>query len=189
MGPEDRWINLDKNDTFLAAVTDLTASDIEGITADTSDRAYIEVANWGQFNLDPMEDYETQFKQPDSFTYTDHFVEGTHQPQAGAAIDTYKKHFIEFKNNTMEKFLLVYEKPVDGCTPPPVVEDPTDPFITGESLINQIRLPRQLEPTSKVAPIANNTTDPTTGIVNAAARVEVDNNATTIKKQEDEFEI
>ena len=92
----------------------------------------------------------------------------------------------------MEKFLLVYEKPF-GCQEPPVV-DPEDPgFDAGvgdnlDSLINQIRLPRQLEPTSRVAPIANNTTDPTTGIVNAAARIEVDDNATTNKK-DDEFEI
>ena len=182
-------LNLDSNDTFLAALTNLTTSDLEGVDQDAQGRAYIEVANWGKFNLDPMEENETQFNQPDSFTYTDHFVKGSHETGAGEAIDTYKKHFIEFNSEPMEKFLLVYEKPVDGCTPPPVVEDPTDPFITGESLINQIRLPRQLEPTSKVAPIANNTTDPTTGIVNAAARVEVDNNATTIKKQEDEFEI
>ena len=182
-------LNLDANDTFLAALTDLTASDIEGVTADASGRAYIEVANWGKFNLDPMAENETEFIQPDSFTYTDHFVPGSRQPEAGQAIDTYKKHFIQFDSNgVMEKFLLVYEKPVEGCTPPPEVESPTDPFLS-DSLINQLRLPRQLEPTSKVAPIDNNTTDPTTGIVNAAARVEVDDNATTIKKQEDEFEI
>ncbi len=184
-------LNLDKNDTFLAALTDLTASDLEGVNEDAQGRAYIEVTNWGQFNLDPMEDYETQFKQPDSFTYTDHFVEGTHQPQAGAAIDTYKKHFIEFKNNTMEKFLLVYEKPVEGCEPEPPVDNPTNNFNPdlSDSLINQLRLPRQLEPTSRVAPITNNTTDPTTGIVNAAARVEVDDNATVTKQDQEEFEI
>ena len=186
-------LNLDSNDTFLAALTDLTASDLGGVTADASGRAYIEVANWGKFNLDPMDEYETNFNQPDSFTYTDHFVPGVRQPEAGAAIDTYKKHFIEFDSNgVMEKFLLVYEKPF-GCQEPPVV-DPEDPgFDAGvgdnlDSLINQIRLPRQLEPTSRVAPIANNTTDPTTGIVNAAARIEVDDNATTNKK-DDEFEI
>ncbi len=184
-------LNLDKNDSFLAALTDLTTSDIEGVEADTTGRAYIEVANWGQFNLDPMADYETQFKQPESFTYTDHFVEGTHQPQAGAAIDTYKKHFIEFNNNTMEKFLLVYEKPVEACDPEPPVPTPDDGFSTDltDSLINQLRIPRQLEPTSRIAPIANNTTDPTTGIVNAAARIEVDDNATATKQNQDEFEI
>ena len=186
-------LNLDSNDTFLAALTDLTASDIEGVTEDASGRAYIEVANWGKFNLDPMDEYETEFRQPDSFTYTDHFVPGVRQPEAGAAIDTYKKHFIEFDSNgVMEKFLLVYEKPF-GCEEPPVVPPTDDNFDPGigdnlDSLINQLRLPRQLEPTSRIAPIANNTTDPTSGIVNAAARIEVDDNATTTKK-DDEFEI
>ena len=180
-------LNLDKNDTFLAAVTDLTASDIEGITADTSDRAYIEVANWGKFNLDEMDDLETDFNQPDSFTYTDHFVNGKYTNSASETIDTFKKHFIEFKNNTMEKFLLVYEKPV-SVTPPPVIDNEPN-ILLSDSLINQLRLPRQLEPTSRIAPITNNTTDPTSGIVNAAARVEVDENATVTKQDEDEFEI
>ena len=184
-------LNLDSNDTFLAALTDLTASDLEGVTADASGRAYIEVANWGKFNLDPMSEYETSFTQPDSFTYTDHFVPGSHQPEAGAAIDTYKKHFIEFDSNgVMEKFLLVYEKPVE-CGPTPDVPTPDDNFNPdlSDTLINQLRLPRQLEPTSRIAPIANNTTDPTSGIVSAAARVEVDDNATVNKKQQEEFEI
>ena len=184
-------LNLDSNDTFLAALTDLTASDLEGVTADASGRAYIEVANWGKFNLDPMSEYETSFTQPDSFTYTDHFVPGSHQPEAGAAIDTYKKHFIEFDSNgVMEKFLLVYEKPVE-CGPAPDVPTPDDNFNPdlSDTLINQLRLPRQLEPTSRIAPIANNTTDPTSGIVSAAARVEVDDNATVNKKQQEEFEI
>ena len=187
-------LNLDANDTFYAALTNLTTSDTEGVTADASGRAYIEVANWGKFNLDPMDEYETTFTQPDGFTYTDHFVQGSRETGAGSAINTYKKHFIEFDNNgTMEKFLLVYEKPAQGCDPGPDVEGPTDDFggidLT-DSLINQIRLPRQLEPTSKVAPIANNTTDPTSGIVNAAARIEVDADAATIsKKQQEEFEI
>ena len=185
-------LNLDKNDTFLAALTDLSASDIEGVDANTAGRAYIEVANWGQFNLDPMDGLE--YTNPDSFTYTNHFVPGKYQPEAGQAIDTYKKHFIEFDSNgVMEKFLLVYEKPVDGCTPPPEVESPVDNFNPdlSDTLINQLRLPRQLEPTSRVAPIDNNTTDPTTGIVNAAARVEVDETATATnkKQQDDEFEI
>ncbi len=184
-------LNLDSNDTFLAALTDLTASDLEGVTADASGRAYIEVANWGKFNLDPMSEYETSFTQPDSFTYTDHFVPGSHQPEAGAAIDTYKKHFIEFDSNgVMEKFLLVYEKPVE-CGPAPDVPTPDDNFNPdlSDTLINQLRLPRQLEPTSRIAPIANNTTDPTSGIVSAAARVEVDDNAAVNKKQQEEFEI
>ena len=185
-------LNLDKNDTFLAAITDLTASDIEGVTKDPSGRAYIEVANWGQFNLDPMESFD-QFIQPDSFTYTDHFVPGKHQPEAGEAIDTYKKHFIEFDSNgVMEKFLLVYEKPVSGCEPPPEVNpNPPefDPDLGLDSLINQMRLPRQLEPVSRVAPIANNTTDPTTGIVSAAARIQIDDEATTTQKKENEYEI
>ncbi len=184
-------LNLDSNDTFLAALTDLTASDLEGVTADATGRAYIEVANWGKFNLDPMSEYETSFTQPDSFTYTDHFVPGSHQPEAGAAIDTYKKHFIEFDSNgVMEKFLLVYEKPVE-CGPTPDVPTPDDNFNPdlSDTLINQLRLPRQLEPTSRIAPIANNTTDPTSGIVSAAARVEVDDNATVNKKQQEEFEI
>ena len=188
-------LNLDANDTFLAALTDLTTSDLEGVNKDATGRAYIEVANWGQFNLDPMDGIE--YTNPDAFTYTDHFVAGKYQPEAGEAIDTYKKHFIEFDSNgVMEKFLLVYEKPVEGCAPEPPVEGPTDTFNpdmstpSGETLINQLRLPRQLEPTSRVAPIDNNTTDPTSGIVNAAARIEVDNNATTTKKQqEEEFEI
>lgn len=187
-------LNLDANDTFLAALTDLTASDLEGVTADASGRAYIEVANWGKFNLDPMDEYETTFTQPEAFTYTDHFVEGSRNYGAGAAINTYKKHFIEFDNNgTMEQFLLVYEKPVEGCAPTPDVEGPTDDFggaDLSDSLISQIRLPRQLEPTSRIAPIANNTTDPTTGIVSAAARIEVDADAATIsKRQQNEFEI
>ena len=184
-------LNLDSNDTFLAALTDLTASDLEGVTADASGRAYIEVANWGKFNLDPMSEYETSFTQPDSFTYTDHFVPGSHQPEAGAAIDTYKRHFIEFDSNgVMEKFLLVYEKPVE-CGPAPDVPTPDDNFNPdlSDTLINQLRLPRQLEPTSRIAPIANNTTDPTSGIVSAAARVEVDDNAAVNKKQQEEFEI
>ena len=187
-------LNLDSNDTFLAALTNLTSSDLEGVTADASGRAYIEVANWGKFNLDPMDEYETEFNQPNDFTYTDHFVPGTRQPEAGNAIDTFKKHFIEFDSNGVtEKFLLVYEKPF-GCEEPPVVNPPEDNFDPGissdlDSLINQLRLPRQLEPTSRIAPIANNTTDPTSGIVNAAARIEVDENATTTKDDEDEFEI
>lgn len=187
-------LNLDSNDTFLAAITDLTASDIEGVTVDASGRAYIEVANWGKFNLDPMDEYETTFTQPEAFTYTDHFVPGTHESGAGVAINTYKKHFVDFNSDgTMEKFLLVYEKPVEGCDPTPDVEGPTDDFLgadLSDSLINQIRLPRQLEPTSRIAPIANNTTDPTSGIVSAAARIEVDEAATSISKsQQDEFEI
>ncbi len=187
-------LNLDSNDTFLAALTNLTSSDLEGVTEDASGRAYIEVANWGKFNLDPMDEYTTDFTQSDYFTYTDHFVPGKRQPEAGNAIDTFKKHFIEFDSNGVtEKFLLVYEKPF-GCEEPPVVNPPEDNFDPGissdlDSLINQLRLPRQLEPTSRVAPIANNTTDPTSGIVNAAARIEVDENATTTKDDEDEFEI
>ena len=172
----------------------MTASDIEGVTVDASGRAYIEVANWGKFNLDPMDEYETTFTQPEAFTYTDHFVPGTHESGAGVAINTYKKHFVDFNSDgTMEKFLLVYEKPVEGCDPTPDVEGPTDDFLgadLSDSLINQIRLPRQLEPTSRIAPIANNTTDPTSGIVSAAARIEVDEAATSISKsQQDEFEI
>ncbi len=187
-------LNLDSNDTFLAALTNLTSSDLEGVTEDASGRAYIEVANWGKFNLDPMDEYTTDFTQSDYFTYTDHFVPGKRQPEAGNAIDTFKKHFIEFDSNGVtEKFLLVYEKPF-GCEEPPVVNPPEDNFDPGissdlDSLINQLRLPRQLEPTSRVAPIANNTTDPTSGIVNAAARIEVDENATTTKDDEDEFKI
>lgn len=194
-------VNLDANDRFIAAITDLTTEEIDGITEDTTGRAYIEVANWGEFNLDPI-DPEGTYLEPDSFTYTDHFVEDTYQPAVGEAITTYKKHFIEFNNDTTEKFILVYDKPVDCTEPPSIDSTPSDPFVdedvfdsgisdTLSSLIEQTRLPRQLEPTSNVATVNNNTTDPTSGIVNAAARIEVvtEQNATTTNEDEDEFEI
>lgn len=171
-------LTLDKNDQFIAALTSLTADETDGVTGNTDGKAYIEVKNFGKFNLDPMETFSDYNNQPEDFTYTDHFVRGQNQDtQAGTTVDVYKKHFIEFDNNgTTEKFLLVYDKPVQGCDPAPDVDpEPFNPFLEDEtsSLIEQTRLPRQLQPTTYTAPIDNNTTDPTTGIVNAAARIDV----------------
>ncbi len=135
-----------------------------------------------------FDDFDTQ---PDTFTYTDHFVDGTHQLATGNEIDIYQKHYIEFNtDNTAQKFLLVYDKPVTGCEiidpVDPPTEEPGDDLLFGsDSLINQVKLPRQMTQVTRTAPVANNTTDPTTGIFNAAARIELGEEDTAQDEQEE----
>lgn len=64
-------LTLNKNNSFIASETVLTAEEKEGLPADTPSKGYIEVRDQGGFNLDDSEDYTNT---PDGFGYDKHYV-------------------------------------------------------------------------------------------------------------------
>ena len=110
----------------------------------------------------------------------------------------YQKHTIEFDKNGGDDFILVYDKThtdvdvdvdvdVDNDCPPLPDVDQTDDNI--DSLINQIKLPREQVEISKSSKVSDNTVDQTSNIMSAAAKVDINqetnNTANNTKKDED----
>ena len=124
-----------------------------------------------------------------------------------------QKHTIKFDNNHPEggDFILVYDKTktetevdvkdpvtttetwqdvdvdvqvkVEDCAEPPVIE-PDDDNI--DSMINQIKLPREQVEISKTSKVSDNTVDQTSNIMSAAAKVDLGQENTTKDEEEKE---
>lgn len=181
-------LNLDANDKFIAAQTTLTADDIAGLdqpAANTNPetlaggnaegRAYIEVKDFGGFNLDP-----TAYSIDENGNYVG-FYTASYMPTTYEGQDAHAKHFIDLQGQTGdEKFLLVYTKinGFDDTPPAPILPDPNpNPGVTPDTTSNDIdviKIPRPTEIHGLPEPITNSITDPTVGMVAAAAAITFD---------------
>ena len=170
----------DANDKMYAAPVDLTPEQLAGLPEGTPSKGYIEVRDYGGFNQD--NDFT---KDPDDFDYTGSYVPGKVTTPDGE-IDVNHKHTINF-GDTDEDFILVYDRPTNECPPLPDV-DPDDTPIDDniDSLINQIKIPREQVEISKTSKVSDNTVDQTSNIMSAAAKVDLgqDNNKDTEKEDE-----
>lgn len=190
-------LNLDENDKFIAAKTTLTASETAGLdqpaqgtnpatpVGDATGRAYIEVKEFGGFNLD-----KTTFSIDENGNYvgfyTASYVPTTYTDAVtGDAVDAYAKHFINLQGETADQpFLLVYTK-VDGSQaggPPVVGPDYTynEVGVTENNETNIIRIPTPNQIYGLPEPIANTLASATNSLVAAAAGIsfgEEDENA------------
>ena len=183
---------LDKNDTMIASDVQLTEEQLSGLPEGTPSKGYIEVRDKGGLNLDPNEGYNPE---PDGFDYTGNYDSETDKTMddEGTTITTTTdhKHTIEFdKQGDNDDFILVYDKTTvdeEECPPLPDV-DSTDDDI--DSLINQIKLPREQVEISKTSKVSDNTVDQTANIMSAAAKVDIseetNNNSKTEKDDEKE---
>ncbi len=169
----------DANDKMYASDVDLTQEQMAGLPAGTPSKGYIEVRDYMGFNQD--NDFT---KDPTDFDYTGSYVEGKLDTPDGT-IDVYEKHTINF-GDTDEDFILVYDKPIkeEECPEPPVVT-PDDTNI--DSMINQIKLPREQVEISKTSKVSDNTVDQTSNIMSAAAKVDLgqDDNSKTKEDEEE----
>lgn len=190
-------LNLDENDKFIAAKTTLTASETAGLdqpaqgtnpatpVGDATGRAYIEVKEFGGFNLD-----KTTFSIDENGNYVG-FYTASYVPTiytdaaTGDAVDAYAKHFINLQGETADQpFLLVYTK-VDGSQaggPPVVGPDYTynEVGVTENNETNIIRIPTPNQIYGLPEPIANTLASATNSLVAAAAGIsfgEEDENA------------
>ena len=181
-------LNLDANDKFVAAATTLTADDIAGLdqpAANTNPetqpggnaegRAYIEVKDFGGFNLD-----QTAYSIDENGNYVG-FYTASYLPTTYEGADAHAKHFIDLAGQTgNEKFLLVYTKinGFDDVPPAPILPDPNpNPGVTPDVTSNDIdviKIPRPTEIHGLPEPITNSITDPTVGMVAAAAAITFD---------------
>ena len=170
----------DANDKMYASDTTLTKEQLAGLPENTPSKGYIEVRDYMGFNQD--KDFT---KDPTDFDYTGNYVKGQVTTDDGV-IDVYEKHTINF-GDTNQDFILVYDKPVEEepCPEPPPV-DPSDDNI--DSLINQIKLPREQVEISKTSKVSDNTVDQTSNIMSAAAKVDLGQDNKTDDKDEEENE-
>ena len=165
---------------MYASDTTLTKEQLAGLPENTPSKGYIEVRDYMGFNQD--KDFA---KDPTDFDYTGNYVKGQVTTDDGV-IDVYEKHTINF-GDTNEDFILVYDRPVEEepCPEPPPV-DPSDDNI--DSLINQIKLPREQVEISKTSKVSDNTVDQTSNIMSAAAKVDLGQDNKTDDKDEEENE-
>ena len=154
----------DGNDKMYASETNLTPEQIAGLPEGTPSKGYIEVRDYMGFNQD-----NDPTKDPTDFDYTGSYVEGTANTPDGV-IDVYEKHTINF-GDTDEDFILVYDKPREADCPEPPPVEPEDTDI--DSMINQIKLPREQVEISKTSKVSDNTVDQTSNIMSAAAKVDL----------------
>lgn len=156
----------DANDKMYAAPVALTPEELAGLPEGTPSKGYIEVRDYMGFNQDS--DFTTD---PSDFDYTGDYVPG----KGPNDIDVNKKHTINF-GDTNEDFILVYDRPVGECPEPPAVVPDDDPIVlptNADSLINQIKLPREQVEISKTSKVSDNTVDQTSNIMSAAAKVDL----------------
>ena len=189
---------LDKSDKMYAADVQLTADQLEGLPEGTPSKGYIEVRDKGGFNMDTDPTYNTD---PDGFDYTGHYqteitdIEEIPDPDNDKVVTVTTsedhKHTIEFDNQQQgsDDFILVYDKTKvetteEGCDPLPDV-DPSDDNI--DSLINQIKIPKEQVEVSKNSKVSDNTVDQTSNVMAAAAKIDVsqDSNAKDDKKADE----
>ncbi len=181
-------LNLDANDKFVAAATTLTADDISGLdqpAANTNPetlnggnadgRAYIEVKDYDGFNLD-----KTAYSIDENGNYVG-FYTASYLPTTYEGAPAHAKHFIDLAGQSgNEKFLLVYTKinGFDDVPPAPLLPDPNpNPGVTPDTTSNDIdviKIPRPTENMGLPEPITNAITDPTVGMVAAAAAITFD---------------
>ncbi len=186
---------LDSDDTMIASDVQLTAEQLKGLPEGTPSKGYIEVRDKGGLNLDPNEGYDPA---PDGFDYVGNYDStSTQKPgEDGSTITTTTdhKHTIEFdKQGDSDDFILVYDKTTveeQECPPLPDVEQGDDSIDDNvDSLINQIKLPREQVEISKSSKVSDNTVDQTSNIMSAAAKVDINqetnNTANNTKKDED----
>ena len=176
-------LTLDESGTFLAAKdVNLTAQEIANINASTaspgspanpdlSNRAYIEVKNYGGFNFDGPSPTPVPSTPPSDTS----FYQGSYDPMldtiTGEALQ-YNKHIIDLNKqggSSSGLAVLVYARPGTGYTPPP---PETDPSIDGTDFLNDIvKIPQQADMLGTAGPIINNLSDPLPGMVAAAAGI------------------
>ncbi len=165
----------DANDKMYASDVDLTTEQLAGLPSDTPSKGYIEVRDYMGFNQD--NDFD---KDPTDFDYTGSYVQGTANTPDGI-VDVFEKHTINF-GDTDEDFILVYDKPIDCPEPPPV--NPDDGSI--DSMINQIKIPREQVEISKTSKVSDNTVDQTSNIMSAAAKVDLGQEDKNSDKEDEE---
>lgn len=162
----------DANDKMYAAPVALTPEELAGLPEGTPSKGYIEVRDYMGFNQDS--DFNTD---PSDFDYTGDYVPGKVTLPDGE-IDVDKKHTINF-GDTNEDFILVYDRPVGECpevpdiTPDDTPIDEQPVIVDADSLINQIKLPREQVEISKTSKVSDNTVDQTSNIMSAAAKVDL----------------
>ncbi len=122
---------------------------------------------------------------------------------------TDRKHTIDFeKQNEGDKFILVYEKSdttvehssvtenvrdqevsVETC-PPDLddIEDTDRSDVDADSMIDQIRLPREQVEVSKTSKVSDNTVDQTANVMSAAAKIDLGQSANNNDEDEDSEE-
>ncbi len=157
----------DANDKMYAADVVLTPEQIAGLPEGTPSKGYIEVRDYMGFNQD--NDFT---KNPSDFDYTGSYVPGTYNGPDGP-IDVNEKHTINF-GDTDEDFILVYQRPTGDCPDLPDVrpsDDTVDDVV--DSMINQIKIPREQVEISKTSKVSDNTMDQTSNIMSAAAKVDL----------------
>lgn len=182
---------LDKDDTMIASDVQLTPEQLAGLPEGTPSKGYIEVRDKGGLNLDPNEGYDPL---PDGFDYTGNYDSESDVVDDGEGntitTTTDHKHTIEFdKQGDSDDFILVYDKTkveTQECPELPDVEQTDDNI---DSLINQIKLPREQVEISKSSKVSDNTVDQTANIMSAAAKVDIseetNNNANSNKKDDE----
>lgn len=188
---------LDSDDTMIASDVELTPEQLAGLPEGTPSKGYIEVRDKGGLNMDPNEGYDPL---PDGFDYTGNYdsTTSTVEDEDGnkTITTTDHKHTIEFdKQGDSDDFILVYDKTkveTEECPPLPEV-DKTDNNIgeNVDSLINQIKLPREQVEISKSSKVSDNTVDQTANIMSAAAKVDISeetNNNTKTNKDDEKGE-
>ncbi len=173
----------DANDKMYAADVALTPEELAGLPEGTPSKGYIEVRDWMGFNQD------TDFNSdPTDFDYTGDYVPDKIATPDGD-LDINKKHTINF-GDTNEDFILVYDRPTGECPEVPDVVDPGEEDVIPEpgvadSLINQVKLPREQVEISKTSKVSDNTVDQTSNIMSAAAKVDLGQDAGTSNNNDD----
>ena len=110
-------------------------------------------------------------------------------PTTYEGADAHAKHFIDLAGQTgNEKFLLVYTKinGFDDVPPAPILPDPNpnpgvSPDVTSND-IDVIKIPRPTEIHGLPEPITNSITDPTVGMVAAAAAITFDEDGEEVEE-------
>ena len=176
---------------MIASDVQLTPEQMVGLPEGTPSKGYIEVRDKGGLNLDPNEGYDPL---PDGFEYTGNYDSDKVVVDDGEGntitTTTDHKHTIEFdKQGDSDDFILVYDKTkveTQECPELPDVEQTDDNI---DSLINQIKLPREQVEISKSSKVSDNTVDQTANIMSAAAKVDIseetNNNANSNKKDDE----
>ncbi len=152
-------------DSFAPSNPDSVANQ-QGYEAELPGRAYIEVGSGFNFDYEPSQVAVGGMYQGSFNEIRD--AEGN--------VIGYGKHFVTLDGDSTEgQFLLSYKKPF-ACEPEPDVEPdtslPNTGYLTDQTAIS--RLPLQSDMIGQVGNIQNGITDPSSGMIAAAAAIDVE---------------
>ncbi len=185
---------IDENTNISAAAVELTPDQLahfEGTVTNDNAKGYIEIRDKGGFNQDASSDLEST---PDGFVYDEHFERTDTEGEDGEVTSNYGSHTIVYNpNKGGDQFLLVYEKEGQTCDPLPIVPPNVDGGTSGvdpdiDSMINNVKIPREQQGTSMVSVVGDASADRMAATLSAAAKIDVGEDAqATYTSDDDEY--